>query len=105
MPFNRPIPESKSRRKTDSGIGALVQAEKLMQIALLLPSSACIGWVAGAWGDRHFHQSWIGIAGALFGGVSGLIYVIRLAQTAVRDSGIEDQAESENEKENPKTKP
>jgi F0F1-type ATP synthase assembly protein I len=105
MPFNRPIPESKSRPKSNSGIGALVQAEKLMQIALLLPSSACIGWLLGAWADRHFHQSWIGIAGALFGGVSGLIYVIRLAQAAVKDSEIEDQAESENEKESPKTKP
>jgi len=42
MPFNRPIPDSKSRPKIAGGIGAIAEAEKLMQIALLLPSAAVI---------------------------------------------------------------
>lgn len=83
MPFNRPIPDDKPDRKqqskTSSGIETLVQAEKLLQIAILLPSSAFIGWLAGAWLDGRLHQSWIGIAGIVFGGISGLVYVIRLA--------------------------
>src|ERR1035438_10263689 len=90
MPFNRPIPDAKPRRKTSAGIEGLVQAEKLMQIALLLPSSAFIGWLAGAWADSHFHQSWIGIAGRVFGGVSGLVYVVRLMITTEKNSRIED---------------
>jgi hypothetical protein len=86
MPFNRPIPDSKPRSKTSSGIETLVQAEKLMQIAILLPSAAFIGWLAGAWLDSRLHQSWIGIAGIVFGGISGLVYVIRLVMASGGDS-------------------
>jgi uncharacterized membrane protein YfcA len=90
MPFNRPIPEDQPRRKPSAGIEGLVQAEKLMQMALLLPSSAFIGWLAGAWLDSHFHQSWMGIAGCVFGGISGLVYVVRLVITTEKNSRIED---------------
>jgi hypothetical protein len=79
MPFNHPIPEHKPRTKLSTGIGALVEAEKLMQIAILLPSAAFIGWLAGAWADSRLHQHWIGIVGVIFGGISGLVYVVRLA--------------------------
>jgi len=86
MPFNRPIPDDKPSSKPPTAIQGLVQAEKLMQIALLLPSSAFVGWLAGAWADSHFHQSWIGIAGCVFGGISGLVYVVRLALASARNS-------------------
>jgi hypothetical protein len=82
MPFNRPIPESKPRTKPASALASLVEAEKMMQIAILLPAAAFIGWLAGAWLDSRLHQSWIGLAGIIFGGVSGLVYVIRLAMAA-----------------------
>jgi hypothetical protein len=82
MPFNRPIPESNRPPKLPSGLKTLVEAEKLMQIAILLPSSAFIGWLMGAWLDRLLHQTWITLAGIVFGGFSGLFYVIRLAITA-----------------------
>jgi len=87
VPFNRPIPESKPQSKSSSGIETLVQAEKLMQIAILLPSAAFIGWLAGAWLDGRLHQSWMGIAGIVFGGISGLVYVIRLVMASGSDSG------------------
>ncbi len=87
MPFNRPIPNSRPPRKTSSGIETLVQAEKLMQIAILLPSAAFIGWLIGAWADSHLHQSWIGIAGIVVGGVSGLVYVVRLAISTMKSTG------------------
>jgi F0F1-type ATP synthase assembly protein I len=86
MPFNRPIPDAKQRSKLSTGLSGLVEAEKLMQIALLLPSSAFIGWLIGAWADSRLHTSWIGIAGIVFGGVSGLVYVVRLALASSRDS-------------------
>jgi len=94
VPFNRPIPESKLPRKSSLGVDAWVQAEKLMQIAILLPAAAFIGWLAGAWLDRRLHQEWIGLAGIVFGGVSGLVYVVRLALTSAgnspKDTGTED---------------
>jgi ATP synthase protein I len=78
-----------------------VQAEKLMQIAILLPSAAFIGWLAGAWLDSRLHQSWIGIAGIVFGGISGLVYVIRLVMASGGDSkpnpGTEPEREVPNE--------
>ena len=86
MPFNRPIPESTPRPKPPKGIEAWVEAEKLMQIAILLPSSAFIGWLAGAWLDSRLHQSWIAIAGVVFGAISGLVYVIRMAINAEKKS-------------------
>jgi hypothetical protein len=101
MPFNRPIPDSQPRRKTSAGLEGLVQAEKLMQIAILLPSSACIGWLAGAWADNRFHQSWIGIAGCIFGGISGLVYVVRLALASAGDSANDAGTESGNGKGSP----
>ena len=49
-----------------------------MQIAILLPSSAFVGWLMGAWLDKVLHQSWISLVGILFGGISGIVYVVRL---------------------------
>jgi len=78
VPFHRPIPESTARNKTQGGVKSLADAEKLMQIAILLPCSAFVGWLAGAWLDSHLHQTWMSLAGILFGGFSGLVYVVRL---------------------------
>jgi ATP synthase protein I len=78
MPYNNPIPDKDRPKRDSGGLATLVQAEKMMQIAILLPCAAFIGWLLGAWADKAFHQAWIGIAGIVFGGVSGLVYVIRL---------------------------
>ena len=78
MAFNWPIPDPVPEKKNSAGLATLVEAEKLMQIAILLPSAAFIGWLLGAWADRAWHQEWLGIAGIVFGGVSGLVYVVRL---------------------------
>jgi len=78
VPFNRPIPPQKEPRKYGSGLATLVEAEKMMQIAILLPCAAFIGWLLGAWADSRLHQNWIATTGIIFGGVSGLVYVVRL---------------------------
>jgi ATP synthase protein I len=79
MPFHRPIPNSpKPQSKSSGGIKSLVEAEKLMQIAILLPASALVGWLAGAWLGHKLNQSWLPLAGILLGGILGLIYVVRL---------------------------
>jgi ATP synthase protein I len=86
VPYNRPIPDPKPQRKSSSGLDTLVQAEKLMQIAILLPSAAFIGWLLGAWADKAWHQSWIGLAGMVFGGISGIVYVVRLVLSTGADT-------------------
>ncbi len=78
MPSTRPIPNREPRGGPSGLFAAWVQAEKLMQIAFVLPCAAFIGWLAGVWLDGRFHQTWIDIAGIVFGSVSGLVYVVRL---------------------------
>jgi ATP synthase protein I len=94
MPFHRPLKNPDSRSKMSTGVDAIVQAEKLLQIALMLPCAAVVGWLIGAWADKHFHQSWIAIAGIVFGAVSGLVFVIRMALTAERDTRNETSAQN-----------
>ena len=94
MPYNRPIPDSKPDPKQggkDAGLfSAWIQAEKLMQIALVLPCAAFIGWLIGAWLDHRLHQSWIAIAGIVFGGISGMVYSIQVALAANKDPKMQD---------------
>jgi len=92
MPFNRPLPDSGSDSKRSSGIDAIVKAETGIQIALILPSSVVICWLIGAWADKHFHQSWISIAGVVFGAVSGLVYIIQYVVRADRQDRNETAA-------------
>ena len=91
VPYHRPIPESKTRGRTSGGIfNVWIQAEKMMQIALVLPCATVIGWLAGLGLDRHFHQAWISVVGVVFGGASGLVYAIRLALAADKDPAMQD---------------
>jgi ATP synthase protein I len=84
VPYHNPIPDKSGSAKADrssmsSMIGAWVQAEKLMQIVLVLPSAGVIGWLAGYGLDRWLHQKWIAIAGAIFGIIAGLVGAVRMA--------------------------
>lgn len=69
-----------------TGVNAIVQAETGIQIALLIPSSVAVCWLIGAWADKHFHQSWISIFGIVFGAITGLFYVFRMALHAEKGS-------------------
>ena len=64
----------------------MVEAEKWMQVALVVPCAVGIGWLLGAWLDSRLHTAWISIAGVVFGGISGLVYVVRTAVAAERAS-------------------
>jgi F0F1-type ATP synthase assembly protein I len=94
MPFHRAIPESKPPAKASGGFASLVEAEKLMQIAFVLPSAVVIGWLLGWWADNHFHQSWMMIAGVVFGSISGLYFVIKTAVLAEKGSRKQDAAQN-----------
>ena len=98
MPYHRPIPEKKRRAKAgneaagdqaQSGfggmMGAWVQAEKMMQIALMLPCAAFIGWLIGYGLDHWLHQTWIAMIGIVVGILSGLVGAIRMAMVYAGD--------------------
>ena|SRR5258708_31625672 len=105
MPFNNPIPDNRPPRKDSGGVATLVQAEKLMQIAILLPSAAFIGWLLGTWADKTWHQEWMAVAGVAFGGVCGLVTVIRMAIMAEKSSRTGRQAEPAKDEREPGSRP
>lgn len=94
MPLNPSNPDEKPRTKISGGLAAYIQAERLMQIALVLPASVFIGWLGGVWLDDLLGQRWIAVAGIVFGGVSGLVYAARMAMAASNRSSS--SAELEN---------
>jgi F0F1-type ATP synthase assembly protein I len=66
-------------------LGDLVKAESMIQLAIALPAGCVIGWLAGSWLDRHFHQSWISIAGILLGALGGFIQIFRTASRYMKN--------------------
>ncbi len=72
MVFAMPDDEKK---KDDRTMRDIVKAESMFQLAIALPAGCVIGWLIGAWLDRHFHQNWIGIVGILMGAVGGFIQI------------------------------
>ena len=68
-----------SNKKQGGGLHSLVKAERMMQIAFVLPAAVFMGWAAGALLDKWLHTSWIYIVGLIFGSVAGLVEAIRQA--------------------------
>ncbi|MGC2638455.1 MAG: AtpZ/AtpI family protein [Acidobacteriaceae bacterium] len=66
--------------KSSGAMGGLVQAERLFQIAIILPVSVVVGWAIGAGLDKWLHQHWIYLPGLILGCVAGFIEVFRLIQ-------------------------
>jgi ATP synthase protein I len=64
---------------TSGLIGSWIQAEKMIQVALMLPCAGFIGWAIGAGLDRWLHQTWISMAGIVLGIIAGLIGAIQMA--------------------------
>ncbi len=100
VPYQRPIPERQRRGRTASaqrpegGMGASmltawIQAEKMVQIAMMLPSAGFIGWLAGYGLDRWLDKTWIATAGAVFGIIAGLVGAIRMAMMYANDPAMD----------------
>lgn len=94
MPFHSPIPESKPTEKSSGALRGYVEAEKLLNIAAVMPAAVAIGWGVGWWADNCLHQHWIAIVGIIFGCISGLFYVIQTAIAAEKKSRKEDPVQS-----------
>ena len=81
MPFNAPHPDKK---QSGGGLQSLVKAEKLIQIALVMPAAVFIGWIAGVALDKWLHQTWIYILGLVLGCIAGLVEAVRQAVSSDR---------------------
>ena len=82
-------------------LGAWVAAEKMIQIALVLPCAGFIGWLPGYWLDHHFHQKWMAMAGIVLGIVAGLVGVVRMAGVYANDPKLDELDENGNQAEDP----
>jgi len=67
-------------------LGDLVKAESMIQLAIALPAGCLIGWLIGAWLDKHFHQGWISIAGIVLGAVAGFLQIFTAASRFLKNS-------------------
>jgi len=105
MPFHRAIPDDQPQSKGSGALGAYVQAEKLMHIAIVLPAAVAVGWGAGWWADNRLHQHWIAIVGIVFGCISGLFYVIQQAIAAEKKSRKEEPIQNGTEEGTPDIRP
>ena len=82
MPY---LPPNPNQKPEGGGLKSLVQAEKLVQIALVLPVAVLIGWFFGSLLDRWLHQTWIYIVGIVFGMIAGMMEAVRMALSAGKD--------------------
>ena len=63
----------------------LLRAEKLTQIAFILPVAVFVGWALGAGLDKWLHQKWIYLVGIIFGSIAGFIQIFRLVAASGKD--------------------
>jgi F0F1-type ATP synthase assembly protein I len=71
---------AESKKKGGGGpLGDMVKAESMIQLAIALPVGCVVGWLIGAWLDKHFHQNWIGIVGIILGAIGGFIQIFQTA--------------------------
>ena len=66
------------------GLGDLVKAESMIQVALILPIACGIGWLAGSLLDKHFGTSWMMIVGILLAAAAGFIQMFRTASSYLK---------------------
>jgi F0F1-type ATP synthase assembly protein I len=71
MPDESPNPLQPKK----SGLGNLVQAESMLQMALAVPAGTFVGLLIGHLLDRHFHTHWIVVLGMLLGAAGGFIQI------------------------------
>jgi ATP synthase protein I len=76
---SRNLGPSRGKAAIGGGLNTLVQAEKLLQIAFILPAALLIGWGGGVLLDRWLHQHWIYIVGLIFGAIAGMVELVRQA--------------------------
>lgn len=72
-------------KKKSGALGDLVKAESMIQLAIALPAGCLIGWLIGAWLDKHFHQGWIAVVGIVLGAVAGFVQIFVTASRYLKN--------------------
>jgi F0F1-type ATP synthase assembly protein I len=72
-------------------VDSLVRAEKLTQIAFILPAAVVVGWLGGAGLDKWLHTNWIYLAGIVLGCAAGFVQIFRLVLGQERQLEKEDK--------------
>ena len=65
-------------KPANGAVEAVMKAEKLTQIAFILPVAVLVGWLLGAGLDKLLHQHWIFIVGLVLGAVAGFVQLFRM---------------------------
>lgn len=104
MAHKRHRSDSEGGSRLGSGFSSLVEAEKLMQVAFVLPTALVICWFLGWWIAGKTHLKWIEIAGIVFGCIVGLVYVIQMAIAVEKKTSSEDESQNDTGKERPNGK-
>jgi F0F1-type ATP synthase assembly protein I len=105
MPFHRPIPDDKPPSKDSGAMRGYIEAEKLIQLAFVLPGAVVVFGGAGWWADQRLHQHWIVIVGIVLGCVAGLFYVIQQAVASETKSRKDEPIQNGTEEESPDKRP
>jgi F0F1-type ATP synthase assembly protein I len=81
-------PETPKRSALTQGVAG---AERILEIAFIMPAALVIGWLIGAGLDKWLHQHWIYLVGIVFGCIAGFIQIFRLVQNNEKQMEKEDQ--------------
>lgn len=76
--MTEPNPNPKGKKRS-AALDGIVKAERLTQIAFVLPAAVLIGWGAGALLDKWLHTQWIYIVGVVLGAIAGMTEAVRQA--------------------------
>jgi ATP synthase protein I len=90
MPPEAPKPPSNTPKRSALTAG-VAGAERLIEIAFIMPAALVVGWLIGAGLDKWLHQHWIYILGIILGFVAGFIEVLRSAIRYSNQSNREDR--------------
>ncbi len=85
MASHNPPPKKQGTKSDDGGMATFLRAEKLTQIAFILPVAVFVGWALGAMLDKWLHQNWIYLVGIILGSVAGFIQIFRLVASTGKD--------------------
>lgn len=87
------VPDPKpATGRANGAVAGLVRAERLLQIAFILPAAVVVGWLIGAGLDKWLHQHWINLAGLALGAIAGFVEIFRLVFSAEKQMEKEDRA-------------
>ena len=70
--------------KPKGGLGELVTAESMLQLAIALPLGCVLGGLLGEALDKHFHTGWMAFTGVMLGAAGGFVQIYRTASRLLK---------------------